>query len=118
MLIDFLHEDEPSISLLDEAVISEEIASIQNDDNIAINFAKWRPKYPKRHRPYISTRDKWYNNYKVPQEGYAKDKSDIKKKEKRPSEPGKQVSAIEAINWTVENNIDCRPKIYDNKTTG
>ena len=36
--------------------------------------------------------------------------------EKNSFKADQEISAIEAINWQIKNNLDCRPKIYDNKT--
>ena len=125
LLIDFMKDEEPSISMLDEAEISEEIAFVDiqlNDDEAREDEISLSPpplpKYPFSRKPYITTRNLWYTDYTVPDKGYAKNAPPPKPEppDDTPAKPGQQISAIEAINWSVKNNIDCRPKIFDNKT--
>ena len=115
-----MNEEEPLISLLDEAETSEEINLIENDQKF---------QFPKKLRkPYVKTRDIWYNDYTVP-ETYVNFNKKVEKSshsgennqwgqiiDSRSVEIGQDISAIEAVDWKIKDNIDCRPKIYDNIT--
>ena len=90
------------------ALISEEIAEVTE-----YAFSDTRPTGFLNSFHLPETRERWYNDYTVPEKGYYKFENSHAEKFKE----NEEVSALDYINWiNGTSRLDCRPKFYDNVT--
>ena len=137
--MDFTSENEPKLSVMGSASKSEEISDISTNSvglqrSFVPIYGRFMQSQSQFQSPFVPSnfiteshlhneaiREKWYTDYKVPDNGYFNfnlKPSVIKEEAKEVTQSeefkvGQDVSAIEYINWVNSNQVDCRPKFFD-----
>ena len=117
---DFLIDLEMDESEADTLSSLLQIASL---DTASISEVKVKSKFKQKYQ-YITTQNRWYQNYSVDTEYASWNKPKFSKQDSKPVseenpkyEDYEEISALEFINWIKgTNGQDCRPKIFDNIT--